>query len=331
MLIRGGFVDLQVNGFLGFDFSSPQLTMDDIRAVTRGLVERGTGAYCPTVITSPEETYRRNLPLLAAAMREPDMRGRLLGIHLEGPFISPQDGARGAHAREHVRKPDVGFFDELQRLAEGNVVLLTVAPEVEGALDLIRHVVSRRPRVSVGIGHSLASRKHIAAAVEAGARFSTHLGNGIPSSINRHDNPVWPQMAEDRLSAFLITDGHHLPDDFIKVALRAKGVSRCIVTSDSASVGGLPAGEYESLGQKVVLEPSGKLRCADSEYLAGSSACMLQCMNRVASLGVLKPKELARIGRGNPLELIGAGGSKSLPKTPVVKLDGREFSVSRTG
>ena len=140
MLIRGGFVDLQVNGFLGFDFSSPQLTMDDIRAVTRGLVERGTGAYCPTVITSPEETYRRNLPLLAAAMREPDMRGRLLGIHLEGPFISPQDGARGAHAREHVRKPDVGFFDELQRLAEGNVVLLTVAPEVEGALDLIRPV-----------------------------------------------------------------------------------------------------------------------------------------------------------------------------------------------
>ncbi|MCX7804480.1 MAG: amidohydrolase family protein [Planctomycetota bacterium] len=324
--LKGGLVDLQVNGYLGVEFSSPKLTMDGIRTLTKALVERGTGAYCPTVITSPEEIYRRNLPLIASAMRDPELKGRLLGIHLEGPFISPEDGARGAHSREYVRRPDPDFLDELQRLADGNVVLLTLAPEIPGALDLIRHAARRWPGMALGIGHSLAGSREIAAAVEAGARFSTHLGNGIPSSINRHLNPIWPQLADERLSAFLITDGHHIPADFIKVAFRAKGASGCVVTSDSSDIGGMPPGEYFSLGKKVVLEPSGKLRCADSEYLAGSSACMIQCMDHLASLGFLRPGELAMAGRFNALSLLDVRSAR-LPKTPVVRLKGSAFSV----
>ena len=329
MLIRGGFVDLQVNGFLGVDFSSAELTMDAIREVTRALADRGTGAYCPTIISSPMETYRRNLPMLAAAMRDPDMKDRLLGIHLEGPCISPEDGARGAHARENVRRPDPAFFDEAQKLAEGNVVLLTVAPEVEGGPGLIRHVAARSPQTAVGIGHSLADRAQVAAAVEAGAKFSTHLGNGIPSTVNRHNNPIWPQLADDRLSAFLITDGHHLPADYIRVALRAKGVRRCIVTSDSSSVGGMPPGEYFALGRKVVIEPSGKLRCADSEYLAGSSACILECMNHLASLGFLKPADLVRTGRDNPLALLSGRKKVRLPETPEVRFEDGRFVAGK--
>ncbi|HUV14788.1 MAG TPA: hypothetical protein VMY18_14175, partial [Acidobacteriota bacterium] len=106
-MISKGFIDLQVNGYLGVDFSEPGLTLDEVRMVTHALVERGTIAYCPTVITSSPDTYEQNLPVLAQAMEESDLRPHLLGIHLEGPFISPEDGARGAHPRRFTRAPDI--------------------------------------------------------------------------------------------------------------------------------------------------------------------------------------------------------------------------------
>lgn len=298
--IPEGWVDLQVNGFIGVDFSKPGLDVESVRRVTRELVRRGTGAYCPTVITSPLPVYESNLPVLAAAMEDPELRPRLLGIHIEGPFLAP--AACGAHAPALLRAPDVALFQQWQRLARGHVRLLTLAPELEGAESLVRHAVANG--VVVSLGHHMADDAALERAIAAGARCCTHLGNGIPNTLPRHPNAIWSQMADDRLSSFFITDGHHLPASVVRVAWRAKGVDRFIVTSDAAAVAGLPPGRYAGMGTEVVLEPSGRLALASGAALAGSSATMDDCLRWLASVVDCTPEELRRVGRLNPLRLL---------------------------
>ncbi len=303
-----GFVDLQVNGYAGVDFSSPDLTLSAVHETCFALYKRGTLAFCPTVITSSMQVYRKALPLLAEALRAQsqsgsDRRSRLCGVHLEGPFISPEDGAVGAHPRRHVQAPSPALFDELYALAGGQVALLTLAPELPGALELIVHARARG--VTVSIGHTLAGAEAIQAAVDAGATQSTHLGNGCPNYIHRHHNPLWPQLAAAGLSAMLITDGHHLPAELIAVALAAKGSGRVLITSDASPAAGCPPGEYTFFGTRALLEPSGRLRNLDSDSLAGSSATLLECMNHLASLGLLDAAALWQVGRDNPLRVLG--------------------------
>ncbi len=298
-----GFVDLQVNGYAGVDFSGPDLSVQRIREAVGSLVDRGTVAFCPTVITSPVEIYERNLPLLAQAMDEPDLKPHLLGIHLEGPFISPEDGARGAHNLKHTRLPDAGLLDTLLSWSDDRVSLVTLAPELPGALELIPRVLEAGAVVS--LGHHLAGREVIAGACDQGAAVSTHLGNGIPNVLPRHPNPILDQLDENRLAATIITDGHHLPDSFIRVVFRQKTPERVIVVSDSAPIAGRPPGVYETLGQKVVLEESGRLWNPEGDHLVGSSSCLLECMNNLADIGILSEGELWTVGWRNPLELLG--------------------------
>lgn len=310
-----GFVDLQVNGWRGIDFSAPGLTLDDVRTVTRALVAEGTCAYCPTLVTSAEETYRGNLAVLAEAMEDRELTRHLLGIHLEGPFISPALGARGAHPEQFIVPPSFELYERLQEYANGHVVMLTLAPDQPGAIELIQQVAAEH--VVVSLGHHLASNKQLERAVAAGARCCTHLGNGLPMQIHRHQNPLWWQLGAKRLWGMFITDGHHLPAEFIIVALAMKTPFRFIVTSDAAPIGGLPAGAYHAFGTEVVIEPSGRIVCESSQSLAGSSATMRSCMNYLASLDLLSEEELWQIGFENPLHLIGRSprtiGSKGDP------------------
>lgn len=294
------FIDLQVNGHAGVDFSSPALTLAQVESAAAELARRGTLAFCPTVVTAAPQTYRHVLPLLAQAIRE---NPRLLGIHLEGPFISPEDGALGAHPREYVRAPDVALFDELYALADGKLAIITLAPERPGALEVIRRAVALG--VVVSIGHTLADAPAVRAAVDAGARLSTHLGNGCPNLLHRHDNPIWPQLAAPELTAMLITDGHHLPPAVIASFIAAKGPARIIVTSDASPAAGLPPGDYEFFGARARLEPSGRLRNLDRDTLAGSSATLRDCVNHLASLGLLDEAGLRRVACDNPLAVLG--------------------------
>ena len=212
-----GFVDLQVNGYLGVDFSNPGLTLAEVRRVTRALVAKGTAAYCPTVITSPLASYRAVLPVLAAACAAPDLRAHLPGIHMEGPFISPE--AHGAHQPRLIRKPDAELFDRWQELAGGHIRLLTLAPEREGAAALIRHVV--RQGVVVSLGHHMGDPAAIARAVDAGAVCCTHLGNGVPNLLARHPNPIWTQLADDRLTGMFFQ--YHLLAFFLMAGTAWRG------------------------------------------------------------------------------------------------------------
>ena len=308
-----GLVDLQVNGYKGVDFSSGDLTQEDFVQACQGLFEAGTTAFLPTVITSPDDVYKHNLPIIAKVMQSEEFHGRLLGIHLEGPFISPEEGARGAHNPDWIRKPDMGwdpapqepYLKQLIEWADGKVVLITIAAEVRGAETLARYAVEQG--IAVSLGHQMASEEDLKRLVRAGAVSLTHLGNGVPAMLPRHENPIWAGLAEDELVAMIIADGHHLPASVIKTIIRTKGPDRCIVVSDAALLAGLGPGRYETLGRNVVLEESGRLYDPATGYLVGSSATMLQGMNYLASLNLLRQDELVAMGFYNPLKLIGLG------------------------
>jgi len=311
-----GLVDLQVNGYKGVDFASRDLTTADFMRACRQLLEAGTTAFLPTVITSSEDVYKHNLPIIAKAVQSEEFHGRLLGIHLEGPFISPEEGARGAHNPDWVRKPDIGYLKQLIEWADGIVKLITIAAEVRGAEQLAQYAVEQG--IAVSLGHQMASEEDLKKLVRAGAVSLTHLGNGVPAMLPRHENPIWAGLAEDRLVAMIITDGHHLPASVIKTIIRTKGPDHCIVVSDTASLAGLGPGRYETLGHKVVLEDDGRLYNPATGYLVGSSATMLQCMNYLASLNLLSRDELVAVGFYNPLKLIGLEADDVTPGRDIL-------------
>ena len=298
-----GLVDLQVNGYKGVDFSDVSLTQDDFERACRGVFDAGTTAFLATIITSPIEVYEHNLPLITAVLQKDEFCDRLLGIHLEGPFISPKEGARGAHEARWVVQPDVKLLKQLIDWAGGRVKLLTIAADIEGAEDLARYASGRG--IAVSLGHQMAGQEDLRRLVRAGAVSLTHLGNGVPAKLDRHDNPIWAGLANDDLVAMIIADGHHLPVPVLKTIIRAKRADRCVIVSDATSPAGLEAGRYHVLGHDVVLEETGRLHDPETGYLAGSSAMMLDCMNHLASLGWVSAEELIAMGYDNPLKLIG--------------------------
>jgi len=299
-----GWVDLQVNGFKGIDFSGPNLTLEDIKFVSNQLLERGIVGYCPTVISSPLEVYQHNLSLLAEASESND-GAQILGIHLEGPFINPEHGPRGVHPQEYILSPSIEVFEQLRDWSQDKLSILTLAPECEGALALIEHVVTTS-KIVVSMGHLNANRDIFQKAVELGASAATHVGNGIADMLHRHNNPLWPILADDRIMGFFITDGNHLPPEMVRVCLRAKKVAKFIVTSDMSCLAGLEPSEYDFHGIPVILEPDGAIRRKGTLQNAGAGVTMMDDMNFMASLGELDLQDLLKIGFENPLRLLGA-------------------------
>lgn len=300
-----GFFDLQVNGYKGVDFMAVDLSEEGVIYACRELTNAGTAAFLPTMTTSPVAVYRRNLKLLAKVMQRAEFRGRMPGIHLEGPFISRLPGAVGAHNPEEVKEPDVHLLREMLGWADGQVKLLTLAAELPGAEELACYATQQG--VTVSIGHSLANEAQMDFLVRSGARAITHLGNGLPNLIHRHHNFIWAGLANDDLIAMLIADGHHLPAAVLKTFFRAKGITKIIVVSDAVSVAGLKPGRYTTLGNDAILEENGLFHNPVKECLVGSSATLLQCINHLAGLGFASEDDLITVGFTNPLRLIETG------------------------
>src|SRR3954453_1537334 len=226
-LVAPGLVDLQINGFAGIEFNDPKLTIEKVRQVALSQAPFGVTSFLATCTTDSHEVLHHAHAAIGQAIRElPEVAARIAGIHLEGPFLCPDDGPRGAHPKQHVRPPDWDEFQRLQQAAEGYIKLLTVSPEYEQAPGFIRKLAASG--VLVAIGHTKASSDQIRAAVDAGARMSTHLGNGAHPLIRRHPNYIWDQLADDRLTASLIVDGHHLPPAVVQSMVRAKTVERIV-------------------------------------------------------------------------------------------------------
>ncbi len=298
-----GFVDVQINGNFGVDFSDPELTEDKFMVAAEHIFASGTEIFLPTIVTSPKEVYLRNLAVIRKACEARGLLKQVPGVHLEGPFISNQPGAVGAHKPEYVIAPDCAFFDEIMEKSGNYVKILTVAAEVPGVDELIRHAV--KCGVTVSCGHQMAGNDDLVKAAKAGAKLLTHLANGCPNLINRHKNMIWAGMACDDLTAMIITDGHHLPGELIKCIIRVKGADRVIVTSDAAPIAGFPPGRYHNWGNDAVLEPNGLYHNPEKGCLVGSSASMRDCVKFLRSLDLLSEAEIEMVSRTNPLKMIG--------------------------
>jgi N-acetylglucosamine-6-phosphate deacetylase len=230
-LVLPGLFDLQVNGFGGIDFNGSDLTAE--RAAEALDLMRWTGVTrcLPTLITSPFDRFASSARVLARLAHP-----AVAGIHMEGPYVSPEDGARGAHPRAHVQPASIDDFARRQDVADGRIVLVTLAPEVPGAMPLIEHLVAAGVRAA--IGHTAATPEQIGDAVRAGATLATHLGNGCPQMLPRHPNVIWELLGADALFASLIVDGFHLPPATVKSMIRAKGLDRTMLVTDAMAAAG---------------------------------------------------------------------------------------------
>ena len=292
-----GWIDLQVNGFAGVDYNDPRAPHEEIARSLQVLFSTGVTRLYPTVITGPADAMEAALRNVArAAASVPDGEA-IEGFHVEGPFISAEDGPRGAHPRQCVRAPD---FDEYQRWQEatgGRVRIVTLAPEWPGAARIIERIVAQG--TVVAIGHTMANSAQIADAVAAGATLSTHLGNGAHSVLRRHPNYIWDQLAEDRLMADFIVDGIHLDAGFLKVALRAKTIERSVLVTDAVAPAASAPGRYRVGEQEVELSPEGRVVLAGGDRLAGSALRMDRGVTNLMALAGISLADAVRMATTN--------------------------------
>jgi N-acetylglucosamine-6-phosphate deacetylase len=303
-----GLVDLQVNGYGGDDVNHEAPEPETIISLSRKMIAMGVTTYLPTVITAAEGRITAALQAIAEARRRSSLVANAVPyVHVEGPSISPSDGFRGAHPMEHVRPPSVAEFDRWQEASGGLVGMVTLSPHFEGSEAYVSVLTARG--VHVALGHTDASTEEIHGTVNAGARLSTHLGNGIASLIPRHSNVLWPQLAEDRLTATLIADGHHIPADMFKVMVRAKGFDRCILVSDTVALAGMPPGTYTApVGGRVELLANGRLSLAGTEFLAGAAVPLKDGVARAMSMIGSSLADSLRMATENPGRFVGGLG-----------------------
>ena len=303
--MNAGWIDLQINGYAGVDFNAPGLTVEAVKEVTDRLASDGTAGFMPTLVTGDPEMLISTVRTVMAARRKYAVCEKaILGFFLEGPFISDQPGAVGTHPVEWVHAPDLALFNRFQDAAEGLVRMVNVAAEVPGMPAFVKAIADTG--VTVALGHQLAkSPADIEDCIAAGAKAFTHLGNGIPNEVNRHDNIVYTALVEDRATVMFIPDGHHLPDTMLKLYTRAVPLKRLVAVSDAQYPAGMPPGEYEVCGAHARLEPSGLLWNPARKCLVGATTPMAKMMSLLSERIGLTPDELKAIGRENPLRLIG--------------------------
>ena len=305
-----GLIDLQVNGFAGHDLNGESLTVQTVHDLALVMLKCGVTTFLPTLITASEARLTHALAVIARARREIPLVARMVPyVHVEGPSIAPEDGPRGAHPAAHVRPPALEEFHRWQAASDDLVGMVTLSPHWPQAPAYIAALVDAG--VHVALGHTDANTEQITAAVNAGARLSTHLGNGLHAQISRRRSPLWTQLVEDRLCASFIADGHHLANDVLKVMLRAKGLERSLIVSDATAIGGMPPGRYDaSIGGAVSLSADGRLSPNDGsgEYLAGAALPMFSGVATLVRQAGLGLGDALMLATRNPGRWVGGRG-----------------------
>jgi N-acetylglucosamine-6-phosphate deacetylase len=306
--IAAGLIDLQVNGFRGLDLNDGAVTPKRVAALSRMMAGLGVTTYLPTLITASRASLCSAMSAIAEARRQDPLSERMIPfIHVEGPFLAPEDGPRGGHPREHIRPPDLDEIAQWQR-ASGNLVgKITLSPHHNRMQYFIRALAEQH--ILVAIGHTSATAEQIRDAVAAGARLSTHLGNGAAATLPRHPNFIWAQLADDRLDAGFIADGFHLPADTFKAMLRAKGLERSYLVSDTTAAGGLPPGIYDQpIGGRVEVGSDGRLSVVGTPYLAGASRPLREDVALAIRMAELTLAEGLQLATLNPGRFVGHRG-----------------------
>ncbi|NDJ13464.1 MAG: N-acetylglucosamine-6-phosphate deacetylase [Acidobacteriia bacterium] len=304
-----GFIDIQVNGFMGVDFNDPVVPLADLTRALHAILQTGVTRCLPTVITGGPDDMLGCLRNLRRAQLEIENGHAIAGFHVEGPYIGPEDGPRGAHPARWVRPPSINEYRRWQDVTAGQVRVVTISPHWAEAPAWISAVAA--DGVTVSIGHTGANSDQIQAAVDAGATLSTHLGNGAHQQMRRHPNYIWDQMAEDRLSASLIADGIHLGRAFLQTALRAKTPARSILVTDASAPAGAIPGRYRLGEQDADLTEDGRVVLAGTDKLAGSALKMNDGVAKMMSLGGLTLAEAIATATLNPARLINLDGHKN--------------------
>jgi N-acetylglucosamine-6-phosphate deacetylase len=304
--IAPGFIDLQVNGFAGVDFNFPAASFEEIARSIRAMFSTGVTRFFPTVITGAPEDMLGALKNLARARQTLPEGPAMEAFHVEGPHISQYDGPRGAHPVRWIRPPDLEEFRRWQDAAQGNVRLVTLSPEWPESTVYIEQLA--REGVVTSIGHTRATREQIGDAVRAGARLSTHLGNGADAVLPRHPNYIWEQLAEDKLAASFIVDGHHLPDSFLRVALRAKGIERSLLVTDAVMPALCAPGTYRLGEVEVELKDDQRVVLKGGTRLAGSSLRMDAAISNVMRFAGVSLTEAIAMATVNPARVGRIGG-----------------------
>jgi N-acetylglucosamine-6-phosphate deacetylase len=294
--IAPGWIDIQVNGFAGVDYNQPDAPHSEIARSIRTLFASGVTRFYPTVITGAPDDMESALRNLSRAKDSLPDGGAIEGFHVEGPHIGIDDGPRGAHPKRWVRKPDLDEFRRWQDATANRIRIVTLSPEWPEAPHYIEHIVAEG--AVAAIGHTSATTAQIADAVSAGASLSTHLGNGAHAVMRRHPNYIWDQLADDRLMADFIVDGIHLGANFLKAALRAKGVERSVLVTDAAAPAGAAPGRYYLGEQAVDLTRDNRVVLAGQDKLAGSALRMdrgVENLMRMAGLPLADAVRMATV------------------------------------
>jgi len=310
--IAPGFLDIHIHGGAGVDLM--QGSVSDVGRLGEFLASHGVTGYFPTTVAAPLDAICSALDRLADAIEKAEehsedpahgdsARARPLGIHLEGPFLSHK--RRGVHPPENLVAPTIEIFERFWQAARGHIRMMTIAPELPGAMEVIAEAARRN--VLVSIGHSDAEMPAAQAAVQAGARHATHTFNAMRPLDHRAPGILGEVLADDRLTADIIADGIHVSPPVVQIFLRAKGVERAVLISDAISATGMPDGQYH-LGPILVDVKDGT--CTSNGSLAGSVLTLDRAVRNIAQFGGWSLKNAVRAATLNPARSAGLGSER---------------------
>ncbi len=305
-MYSSGLTDLQVNGYAGVDFNDANVDAVALEHALAAMLHAGVTTCLPTIITATEDELAARLQALDQAVAKSGLAPAMVpGFHLEGPFLNPGHGYAGCHPWAAMRPPDPALLERLTAHLTRPILLLTVAPEQEGAAATIAWARARG--MLVAIGHSAADDESVAQAAAAGAVLSTHLGNGLPQMLPKFRNPLIAQLAEDRLFASFIADGVHIPIRALKVLLRAKGLERSLLVTDATAAARAPPGLYRFAGMAIEHAEDGSVRVPGQAALAGSALCLDQAVRNLVAWGIADAAAAMRLAADNPAALLAPG------------------------
>jgi N-acetylglucosamine-6-phosphate deacetylase len=307
-----GLFDIQINGYAGVDFNSTALTADALDHALNTMLLSGVTACLPTLITAPEDVLAARFSALDAAVAGSRLGPEMVpGYHLEGPFLNPASGYAGCHPAAAMVPPDPSVVERVSRDLQRRILLMTLAPERDGAIPLIAWARSRG--IVTAMGHTAADADAVSQAADAGLALSTHLGNALPQPQPKFLNPLMAQLAEDRLHASFIADGIHIPPAALKVLLRAKGLARSILITDATAAAAAPPGFYNFAGMAIERAADGSVREPGSPVLAGSALCLDRAVRNVVAWGLASPAQAIAMASSIPAALLGI----ALPRSKV--------------
>ena len=302
---KSGYVDLQVNGYAGVDFNDPAVTREHLRSAAQAMADDGVVAALPTVITGPRESMCLCIARIASAIRECDVVARVFrGIHVEGPFLSTTAGFIGAHPVENASPQDLQLLEQLLEAGEDQIRLVTLAPEIDAGGAMTRLCAERGIRVAAG--HTDAHIDQLACCIESGLSLFTHLGNGCPNLLHRHDNIIFRVLLmADRLHISVIADGFHIPEALFRLYLRVIPREHFLVVSDAISAAGLGPGTYQLGARSVKIGEDRAARDPSGEHFVGSASRMRDADRWLEETIQLDPMHRFDLLANNPARFLG--------------------------